>query len=85
MPYDFVAYEGASTELNGDMLRTLGFGASVVLHLTERIPVGAPGHSLFFDNYFTTYKILEILRNKGIAAAGTMSFDFFTPTSAQML
>lgn len=77
MPYDFIAYQGSSTELHEDKLTNLGFGASMVLQLAERIPSAARGHALYFDNYFTSYQLLEILREKRIIAAGTMRVSRF--------
>jgi hypothetical protein len=52
-PYDFVMYQGASTEFNRDNLAKYGLGASVVLHLSQRLT--DHGHKIFMDNFFTTY------------------------------
>lgn len=41
----------------------------MVYHLSQCI-TGA-NHKLYFDNYFTTYNILELLAEKKIHAAGT--------------
>jgi hypothetical protein len=69
-PYVFIMYQGSSTELdNGDVAK-FGFGASVVIHLSQRL--STPGHQIFMDNYFTTYQILELLKTKGMNAAGTI-------------
>jgi hypothetical protein len=58
-------YQVSLTELgNGDVAK---FGASVVL----------PGHHIFMDNYFTTYHILELLKTKGMNAAGTIWVNSF--------
>ncbi len=35
------------------------------------------GHKLYFDNYFSSYQALGILRNKGVNAAGTIRVDRF--------
>ncbi|XP_056116469.1 piggyBac transposable element-derived protein 3-like [Rhinichthys klamathensis goyatoka] len=69
LAYDFLIYQGATTELSEQSKKVLGHGASVVFHLCQRIQ--APNHKLFFDNYFTTYNVLEVLAEKKIHAAGT--------------
>jgi hypothetical protein len=67
-PHIFIMYQGSSTELgNGDVAT---FGASVVLHLTQRL--STPGHQIFMGNYLTTCQILELLKTKGMNAAGTI-------------
>uniref|UniRef100_A0A672KBA3 PiggyBac transposable element-derived protein domain-containing protein n=1 Tax=Sinocyclocheilus grahami TaxID=75366 RepID=A0A672KBA3_SINGR len=58
MAYDFLLHQGATMEL--------GLGAGVVYHLSQRITEA--DHKLYFDNYFTTYNLLEL---KKIHAAGT--------------
>lgn len=73
--HDFVIYQGATTEFDKHILGKFGLGATAVLKLSERIPCG---HSLYFDNYFTTYNLLEILRQKSIHAAGTARVNRFS-------
>lgn len=48
----------------------------MVLHLTNRID--KPGHKLYFDNYFSTFPLFEILAQKKIYAAGTVRLDRFS-------
>ncbi|KAJ8963472.1 hypothetical protein NQ318_018955 [Aromia moschata] len=60
--YDFLIYQGSTTPLSPENLKSFGLGASVVLHLSERIE--KEGHLLFYDNYFSSYPLLEILRTK---------------------
>lgn len=69
LSYDFVIYQGATTELSERDKTALGHGAAVVTHLCQRLQ--NPNHKLFFDNYFTTYNVLEVLAEKKIYAAGT--------------
>ncbi len=69
LAYDFLIYQGATTELSERSKKVLGHGASVVTHLCQRIQT--PNHKIFFDNYFTTYNLLEVLAEKKIHAAGT--------------
>lgn len=74
-PFDFFLYQGSYSELSEYIRKTFGFGAAVVLHLAQRIK--APGHKVFFDNYFTSYTLLEILKKKSINAAGTARINRF--------
>jgi hypothetical protein len=67
MPYDFFLYQSISTVLSLDNLKKFGFGASVVLHLVNRLN---NGHKLYYDNFFSSYQLLEVLKYKGINAAG---------------
>lgn len=75
LAYDFVCYQGASTEFDSEMLESFGAGATMVLHLANRIE--RPGHKLFFDNYFSTFQVFEVLSQKKIYAAGTVRLDRF--------
>lgn len=75
MPFDFFVYQGSSTELSPSNLKKFGFCASVVLHLVERLK--RRGHQLYYDNYFSSYQALEILKAKGINVAGTIRLDRF--------
>lgn len=61
-----------TTEFNSKF----GLGATIVLHLAKRIE--KPGHELFFDNYFSTFPLFEILAQKQIYAAGTIRLDRFS-------
>lgn len=70
MIYDFILYQGSSTELSQHNLNLFGLGASVVLHLVHTVKKNS--HFLFFDNFFSTYNLFEQLYNLGIYAAGTV-------------
>jgi Transposase IS4 len=74
-PYDFIMYQGSSTELHRENLAKYGHGASVVLHLSQRLT--KPGHQIYMDNFFTTYQVLELLKAKEINAAGTIRVNRF--------
>lgn len=76
LAYDFVLYQGSTTEFNPKHLDSFGLGATIVLHLAKRID--KPGHELFFDNYFSTFALFEILAQKQIYAAGTIRLDRFS-------
>ncbi|XP_037048670.1 piggyBac transposable element-derived protein 2-like, partial [Bradysia coprophila] len=75
LAYDFVCYQGSTTEFNPEMLEAFGSGATMVLHLANRIE--RSGHKLFFDNYFSSFQLFEVLAQKKIYAAGTIRLDRF--------
>lgn len=50
--------------------------STMVLHLSNRI--NRPGHKLFFDNYFSTFPVFEVLAQKKIYATGTVRLDRFS-------
>lgn len=45
MPYDFIAYQGSTTEIEPNLMEKFGFSAAVVLELMKRVPRDA--YSLF--------------------------------------
>lgn len=69
MAYDFLLHQGATMEVSEQVKTQLGLGAGVVYLLSQRITEA--NHKLYFDNYFTTYNLLELLAEKKIHAAGT--------------
>lgn len=73
--YDFFVYQGSGTELDEKTVKMFGFGAAAVLHLTNNIK--SEGHEIYFDNYFTTYQLIEILDQKKINCAGTIRINRF--------
>lgn len=73
--YDFLIYQGVSTGLDTNILKKYGLGAATILHLSER--VRSRGHKLFYDNYFSSYQLLQVLKSKGIFAAGTVRVNRF--------
>lgn len=75
LTYNFIIYQGKTTEFQPNLLKKYGQGATAVLHLSEHLKPGK--HRLFCDNYFTTYHLLQILNEKGILAAGTIRTDRF--------
>lgn len=76
LPYDFFIYQGSTTELSPTNLKKYGFCASVVLHLVNRLD--RRGHQLYCDNYFTTYQLLETLKDKQLNVAGTIRVNRFS-------
>lgn len=73
--YDFKIYEGSTTELSIKNMKKFGFGASVVLHLTKRIT--DEGDTLNENNYFPSFQLLEIPKQK-IFAGGTIRQNRFS-------
>lgn len=76
LAYDFIVYQGAKTGLNQINLKKYGFGASVILHLSDRI--SNPNHKLYYDNYFSSFHLLQLLKFKSIYAAGTARINRFS-------
>lgn len=77
IPYDLMVYQGSTTPINEGWVKTIGFGSAVVLQLTQRIPRNKVGHKLFFDNYFPSYQLFEMLKKNKIDAAGTIRVNRF--------
>ncbi|KAG5899065.1 hypothetical protein JTB14_028236 [Gonioctena quinquepunctata] len=69
MAYDFIISQGSKTKLAIQLLSKFGLGPTVILKLSESIQ---RGRFLYFDNYFTTYNLLEVLRQKQIHGARTI-------------
>lgn len=57
-------------------MKDLGVSAAVVLKLCERIE--KKGHVLYFDNYFNSYNLLQVLKSKEIFAGGTARVSRFS-------
>lgn len=74
-PYDFFLYQGAAHDIDPLDLKQLGFGASVVLKFSERL--SQCGHTIYCDNFFTTYQLLEVMKEKKINLAGTVRLNRF--------
>lgn len=74
--YDFILYQTSSPELDSNIAKKIGYGASIVVHLAKRIGE-SQGHELYFDNYFSSYHLLQILKQKGIMAACTARVNRF--------
>lgn len=75
LPLDFFLYQGSSSGICQENVKKIGFGASVVLHLADRLKKA--GHTLYCDNFFTNYPLLEILRSRNINATGTVRINRF--------
>ncbi|XP_050295117.1 piggyBac transposable element-derived protein 2-like [Anthonomus grandis grandis] len=73
--YDFIIYQGSTTELDPQQLDVFRAGAAVVLKLSERI--SHPRVQLYFDNYFSNYNLLQYLRNRQIYTTCTARAERF--------
>lgn len=71
---DFIIYQGATTEYDY-WCSKFGLGAGTVMQLSHRINV--PNCRLFFDNYFTSFHLMEWLHRRNIFAVGTARVDRF--------
>lgn len=64
--FQFIPYGGASIDKSN-----LGLGADVILKLASVIE-NPLNHRLFFDNFFSSYKLFKVLNERGIYATGTI-------------
>ncbi|PNF34042.1 hypothetical protein B7P43_G03481 [Cryptotermes secundus] len=74
--YDFILYQGASTEFQESLLKAFGQGPTVVLQLAQRIKQEM-GHKIYSDNFFSSYKLFQALKQENICAAGTVRVNRF--------
>lgn len=66
---DFCVYQGKGSSFITESKYVLTFGESAVLHLSQSVPQGT---CLYFDRFFTTQKLLDILKMKKILGTGTV-------------
>lgn len=64
--YRFIIYEGKS----GKPFNSLGLGEEVVMKLCTGLE--NHNHKVYFDNFFTSFKLVNELKNKNIFALGTI-------------
>ncbi|CAM1292358.1 Uncharacterised protein at_DN0606 [Pycnogonum litorale] len=72
--YDFLVYQGSKTTFADPKIRQFGLGAAVVLNLTQHL-CDVKGHKLFFDDFFFSYHLFQILKCENISAAGTIRIN----------
>ena len=66
----FEIYTGKSADT---VENTFGIGGDVVMRLIKNCEIPSnKGHKMFFDNYFTSVKLVEHLTKKGYCATGTI-------------
>ncbi|XP_045103522.1 piggyBac transposable element-derived protein 3-like isoform X4 [Portunus trituberculatus] len=68
--FKFDIYTGKGENNDPNMRKEFGLGGEVVLRLTEHLH--NKNHKLFFDNYFTSFSLLEVLQGLKIQACGTV-------------
>ncbi|XP_022182789.1 piggyBac transposable element-derived protein 3-like [Myzus persicae] len=73
--YDFIMFQGSSTELDPVVQNLFGQGGAVVMQFIERLERNR--HYVYFDNYFTSYNLLSVLADRYIYAAGTVRVNRF--------
>lgn len=66
--YQFIPYGGANKNAVNE---ELGLGANVVLNLLSHVD-NPSQHEVYFDNFFSSYALLALLRDKGYFAMGTV-------------
>lgn len=72
--YDFIIYQGSTTELE-KIYSHFGSSTAVVMQLSDRIR--EPNHLVCFDNYFSSYRLFQYLHNRQIFAIGTARMNRF--------
>lgn len=72
--YDFIVYQGATTELNIDY-NAFGVPAATVMTLLQRVT--SRGHFVYFDNYFSSYQLLQWLRERDLYSGCTVRLNRF--------
>lgn len=65
--YKFIPYGGKTSTYENE----LGLGANVVLELLSVVQQPSV-HRIFFDNFFSSYKLFNLLNEKGFYATGTI-------------
>jgi hypothetical protein len=74
MVYNILLYQGNTTEIDQNILKKFGLGASVILHLTKYVEK----NKLFLITFFfSTFNLMEQLRQKQIYAVGTVRTNRF--------
>lgn len=73
--YDFIIYQGATTELDSVEKDVYGLAGAVVIKLCQRISEN--NVQVYFDNFFSNYNVLQYLRNKFVYATCTARVDRF--------
>ncbi|XP_045134451.1 piggyBac transposable element-derived protein 3-like [Portunus trituberculatus] len=68
--FKFDIYTGKGENNDPNMRKEFGLGGEIVPKLTEHLH--NKNHKLFFDNYFTSFPLLEVLQGLKIQACGTV-------------
>lgn len=73
--YDFLLYQGSTTEFDENIQNIFGLGGAVIVKLT--LLLKKKRHFLYMDNFFTSFNILHALQHNCIYAAGTIRVNRF--------
>lgn len=76
MLYDFILYQGPNTEFDPNLVSRFGQLPSIVLQFAMNNLLSEP-HYLFYDNFFSSYNLLECLRDLNVKAGGTIQVNRF--------
>lgn len=69
--YMVIVYTGkAESQRNCEQRKLLGLGGDVVMSLLQNVK--EKNHKLFFDNFFSSIPLLEMLRSRDVLACGTI-------------
>ena len=68
--YKFETYTGKNGDSSSDLSKELHLGGQVVWQLAESLK--GKGHKLFFDDYFSSVPLMELLQVKHIVACATI-------------
>lgn len=66
---DFEIYQGPTSNFPDESNKKLGTGGRAVLRLIQTC---LPGTNIYFDRYFTSVALLDVLKDKGISGTGTI-------------
>nr|XP_015910855.3 piggyBac transposable element-derived protein 3 [Parasteatoda tepidariorum] len=70
LPLDFIFYEGKGTDVSSpEDTSFMDLGGKIVLKLSDSL---FPGSSIYFDRYFTSELLLDLLLNRELYATGTL-------------
>ena len=70
MPYNFLAYQGKTTNLPEEY-NHLGLSGALVMTLVQN-RLKSQNYRLFYDNFFTSPGLVQVLLEKGIYCTGTL-------------
>ena len=71
---DIALYEGKSPYVCDDRRNKFGLGGEVVLNCLDKLETinNTMKYSLYFDNFFTSVKLIEEIQNRGHFGTGTI-------------
>lgn len=66
-------YQGKHATKSGSCYKDMyGLGGEVVLNMLDRLESQYPRRKLYFDNFFTSIRLLEAIKERGHSATGTV-------------